>query len=144
MKDHIHFFYFISFLHLSSFCFVITKLFFRVPFSAMHFCNLVACSLKFSEFSARSYLSFFFISDFRQLLRTSFLFNFLFMFLVFNLLNLSFFWNSFKLRDLLSFIRFFKSLPRIWNSLSVSNRAWFSSPMHIFNKQTVTCKKEIF
>ena len=64
------------------------------------------------------------------------------MFLVFNVFNLPVFWHSFKLRDLFSFICFFKSLLKTWSSLSVFNRPGFSSTMHIFNTETVPCKGE--
>ena len=53
------FFYFISF-QVSIFCLLISKAFFGVPFSATHFCNLVACSSRFSKFFQSSCLSSFF------------------------------------------------------------------------------------
>ena len=141
---------FISF-QLSSFCLVIKKLFFRVPFSAIHFCNLVACSWRFSKFSASWYLSSLF-SDFRRLLRTSFLVFYLcfwclvfFIFLSFLFFNFSkFFWNSFKLRDLFSLICFLKSFPRNLNSWSFYNRPWFSLPMHWFNKNSLLQTRNFF
>ena len=39
------------------------KVYFRVPFYAIHICNFVACCLRFSKFSRSSYLSFFFKSS---------------------------------------------------------------------------------
>ena len=90
MKDQTQIFCFISF-QVSSFCFVMTKPFFRVPFSAIQFCNRVACSLRFSKSSKSSYLSSLF-SDFRQLFRTYFYLVFYLCFwFIFTFLNFSFF-----------------------------------------------------
>ena len=111
---------------------------FRVPCFAIYFCNLVAFSLGFSKFSASSNLSFLF-SDFRQLFRTSFLFSFLFMFLVFSFLN---FFDTI-LKRLTFFHLFSEVLSKNFNSLSFCNWPWFSSSMHCFSKDAVSCKQEI-
>ena len=83
------------------------------------------------------------VSDFRWLLRTSFLFSLLFMFQVFSFFLIYLFWHIFKLRNLFSFICFFKSLPRILSSLSVSYWTWFSSPMCMFNSRALARKLKL-
>ena len=62
------------------------------------------------------------------------------MFLLFNFFNLSLFWHSFKLRYSISFICFFFSFQVLTKELEF----WFSSPMHIFNKETVPIKTKFF
>ena len=128
-----------SSFQLSSFCFLIRKLFFRVPFSTIHFCNLVACSATFSKFSVSLYFSTLF-PDFRFQIKDLFLFNFLLLLLVFNFFNV-FFWHSFKLNNLFSFICFLKSLPRTVLFQFLIDSGFFS-PMHIFNKEKFPVKKK--
>ena len=113
---------------------------FRIPCFTIYFCNLVAFSLRFSKFSTTSYLSSLSL-DFRWLLRTSSLFSFSFMFLVFSCFNFFFF---FYIKRLTFSIYFLKSFLRIFNSLSFCNLPWFSYPMHWFNKNSVFCKQDIY
>ena len=115
------------------FCFISFQLF-RVPFSAIHFCNLVACSVMFLFGQVHILVPCFQISFVKYFFSILF-----FIYFFYNIFNL-----SFKVRDLFSFIWFLKYFPRIFSSLSVSNQPWFSLPMHWFNEDSLLQTENFF
>lgn len=74
-------------------------------------CSLIACS-SFSKFPASSPVGSLF-SHFRRLFSPFFLFSVIILFIVFSYFICYFVWQAFNVRNLFSFICFFRFLPRI-------------------------------